>query len=271
MTGGLDTAAVIVPIAEGEAILLREKREISILLAREEVTITHARYSVSEQVAGPHVHHEHTDAFYVLEGELTFEIGRERRTITVSRGGFIAAPPQVAHSFRNDGERPARWLTVHAHDGGFAAFMRGARDGIEVEWDISTVPADGGLPARKAIFSAGDQRPEGGNQLCRLKCALPDMCVVEWHLHGPHLTLPLHDQDRRIDSFFVIEGELEAMLAGTTHTVGPGTLISVPRGGQHTLNYRGPKRARMLSLHTPDSGVADYLRRGSGTRRNPLI
>jgi len=29
--------------------------------------------------------------------------------------------------------RPARWLTIHAHDGGFAAFMRGARDGVEVE------------------------------------------------------------------------------------------------------------------------------------------
>ena len=32
--------------------------------------------------------------------------------------------------------RPARWLTIHAHDGGFAAFMRGARDGVEVEVDF---------------------------------------------------------------------------------------------------------------------------------------
>ena len=273
MKGGLDTAGAIVSITEGEAILRREKCEISILVAREEVTITHARYSAGEQVAGPHVHHEHTDAFYVLEGELTFEIGREPRTITVSRGGFIAVPPEVAHSLRSDGDRPARWLTIHAHDGGFAAFMRGARDGVEVEWDISKVPAEGGLPASEAILSpdVGDQRPESRNQLCWLRCALPDMCVVEWHLHGPHLNLPFHDQDRRIDSFFVIEGELEAMLAGTTQTVGPGTLISVPRGVQHTLNHRGPTRARMLSLHTPDSGVADDLRRGSETRRNPLI
>ena len=55
-----------------------EEREISILVAREDVTVTHARYAAGEQVAGPHVHHGHTDAFYVLEGELTFEIGRER-------------------------------------------------------------------------------------------------------------------------------------------------------------------------------------------------
>jgi quercetin dioxygenase-like cupin family protein len=261
MNAHVDTGGVIVPITDAEAIVRGETREISILVAREEVTISHARYSAGEQVAGPHVHHEHTDAFYVLEGELTFEIGREAEMITVSSGGFVAAPPQVAHSFRNDGDRPARWLTIHAHDGGFAAFMRGARDGVEVEWDISTQPSRGGLPASEAIVSpgAGGERLESGNRLCRLRCALPDMCVVEWHLCGPLPELPFHDQDRRVDSFFVIEGELEAMLGGTRQTVGPGTLISVPRGMQRTLKYRGPGRVRMLSLHTPDGGFADHL------------
>lgn len=146
---------MIVPIADGEAILRRENREIGILVASEEVTITHARYAAGDQTAGPHVHDEHTDAFYVLEGELTFEIGREAKMIKVSSGGFIAAPPLVAHSFRNDSDRPARWLTIHAHDEGFAAFMRGVRDGVEVEWDISKVPADGGLPASAAIVTPG--------------------------------------------------------------------------------------------------------------------
>ena len=142
---------MIVPITDGEAILRSEKREISILVASDEVTIAHALCPAGEQVAGPHVHHEHTDAFYVLEGELTFEIGREAKTITVSSGGFVAAPPEVPHSLRNDSDRPARALSIHAPDGGFAAFMRGIRDGVEVEWDISAVPPDGGLPARDAI------------------------------------------------------------------------------------------------------------------------
>jgi quercetin dioxygenase-like cupin family protein len=142
---------VIAPITDGEAILRSEKREISVPVASEDVTITHARYAAGEQVAGPHVHHEHTDAFYVLEGELTFEIGREAKTITVSAGGFVAAPPEVVHALRNDGDGPARWLTIHARDGGFAAFMRGIRDGVEVEWDIAPVPVDGGLPASEAI------------------------------------------------------------------------------------------------------------------------
>ena len=107
---------MIVPIADGEAILWREKREISILVASEEVTFTHARCPEGEQIAGPQVHHEHTDAFYVLEGELTFEIGR------------------------------------------------GIRDGVDVEWDISTVPLDGGLPASEAIVRSRDTRVEPGGR-----------------------------------------------------------------------------------------------------------
>ena len=142
---------MVAPTSAVEKILRSEKREISILVATEGVTITQARYSAGEEVAGPHVHHEHTDAFYILEGEVTFEIGRESETITVSSGGFVAVPPEAAHSLRNESDRPARWLTIHAPDGGFASFMRGIRDGVEVEWDISAVPANGGRSASEAI------------------------------------------------------------------------------------------------------------------------
>ena len=150
-----DTGGAIVRMTDGEPILRGEEREIIILVAREDLTITHARYAAGELVAGPHVHHEHTDAFYVLEGELTFEIGHEAETITLSSGGFVAVPPEVAHSFRTGSDGPARWLTIHAPDGGFAAFMRGLRAGVTVDWDISAVPAGGGLSAREAILVPG--------------------------------------------------------------------------------------------------------------------
>ena len=125
-------------------------REIGILAAAANLTITRARYAASLAVAGPHVHHDHADAFYVLEGELTFELGRERETVTIAAGGFVAVPPGVAHAVRNEGDVPAAWLTIHAPDGGFAGFMRGLRDGVHVEWDIAEVPVGGGLPSSAA-------------------------------------------------------------------------------------------------------------------------
>jgi mannose-6-phosphate isomerase-like protein (cupin superfamily) len=142
-----------VPISEQEPILRNEKREISLVLANEELSLAYGSCAAGERVAGPHIHNHHTDAFFVLEGELTFEIGPGPETITIGAGNLVAAPPGVAHSLHNAGPQRARWLTIHAADGGFANFMRGIRDGTHIEWDIAPVPRNGGLPADDAIIS----------------------------------------------------------------------------------------------------------------------
>jgi quercetin dioxygenase-like cupin family protein len=120
-----------------EPILQGDGREISLLVAAESLSLTYARSAAGERVTGPHVH-QHAEAFYVVEGELTFEIGAEGRTITVGSGGFVAVPPGTVHAYGTAGDQPARWLIIHAPDGGFAAFMRGLRDGVEVDWDTAT-------------------------------------------------------------------------------------------------------------------------------------
>jgi quercetin dioxygenase-like cupin family protein len=141
-----------VPIGAQEPILRSDSREISLLVADETLSVTYASRAPGERVTDPHVH-QHTEAFYILEGELIFEVGSERDAITVGAGGCVAAPPGVVHAFRTAGDHPARWLIIHASDGGFAAFMRGVRDGVKVEWDIAPVPPDGGLSADHAIVS----------------------------------------------------------------------------------------------------------------------
>ena len=138
--------------ATGESILRSPGREISVLVADENLSLTYACRPAGERVTGLHVH-QHTEAFYVLEGELSFEVGAEPETVTVSAGGFVAVPPGLAHAYSTSGSRPARWLVIHARDGGFAAFMRGVRDKVRVDWDIAPVPADGGLPADRAVVS----------------------------------------------------------------------------------------------------------------------
>ena len=80
----LETGSVIVSVSVGERLLYNAECEIRILLAHKQITITHARYAAGQRVAGPHIHHHHTDAFYVLAGELTFEIGRETKQNSLS-------------------------------------------------------------------------------------------------------------------------------------------------------------------------------------------
>ncbi len=151
--------------------------------------------------------------------------------------------------------------------------MRGVRDGVTVEWDISAVPADGGLPASAAIVSPNfaDERRDAETQPCRLRCALGDLRVRDRRLRGPHpLDLPLHDQDSQVDSFLIFDGAVEATVAGTTQIVGPGTLISVPGAVQHTLRQRESKPVQILSLHTPGGGFANDHRPETEPRRHPL-
>ena len=62
-----------------------------------------------------HVHAEEDDAFYILEGELTFTYGGEQAV--APPGTFVLVPPGVEHGFRNDGAIPVRMLNIHAPAG----------------------------------------------------------------------------------------------------------------------------------------------------------
>jgi len=62
-----------------------------------------------------HVHEAEDDAFYILEGVMTFAFGDEEAA--APPGTFVLVPPGVRHCFRNDGERPVRMLNIHAPAG----------------------------------------------------------------------------------------------------------------------------------------------------------
>jgi mannose-6-phosphate isomerase-like protein (cupin superfamily) len=62
-----------------------------------------------------HVHADEDDAFYIVEGEMTFLFGGE--SVAAPPGTFVLVPPGVEHGFRNDGERPVRMLNLHAPAG----------------------------------------------------------------------------------------------------------------------------------------------------------
>jgi mannose-6-phosphate isomerase-like protein (cupin superfamily) len=62
-----------------------------------------------------HVHPDEDDAFYIVEGEMTFIFGDQRAT--APPGTFVLVPPGVEHGFRNDRTQPVRMLNIHAPAG----------------------------------------------------------------------------------------------------------------------------------------------------------
>ena len=63
----------------------------------------------------PHVHDDEDDAFYVLDGEITFVLGDEE--VPAPTGTFVLVPPEVEHTFVNRTDRPVRILNIHAPAG----------------------------------------------------------------------------------------------------------------------------------------------------------
>jgi quercetin dioxygenase-like cupin family protein len=92
--------------------------------------------------AGPPLHHHDFDeTFYVLEGELTFQLGDER---LIRRAGELAfAPRNVAHTYANHSDAPARVLLLCTPAGfeRYFARMEAERDGVEPPaWALLPIP-----------------------------------------------------------------------------------------------------------------------------------
>src|SRR5256885_7238497 len=75
---------------------------------------THGTYAMLEAIVPPgggpppHVHSREEEGLYVLDGEITFQIGGER--VVARAGTFANMPVGTPHSFTNEGDRPARML-----------------------------------------------------------------------------------------------------------------------------------------------------------------
>jgi mannose-6-phosphate isomerase-like protein (cupin superfamily) len=61
-------------------------------------------------IAPLHVHHADDEAWYVLEGELGFQLGEEE--VTAAAGSAVLAPRGTPHTYRNTGDMEARYLLV---------------------------------------------------------------------------------------------------------------------------------------------------------------
>ncbi len=75
---------------------------------------TNGKYALWEAIVPPgggpppHVHSREEEGFYVLEGEITFQIGADR--VVLKAGSFANMPVGLPHSFKNESSQPAKML-----------------------------------------------------------------------------------------------------------------------------------------------------------------
>jgi mannose-6-phosphate isomerase-like protein (cupin superfamily) len=259
---------VLLRSGEGETIFDQPKRTIRVLADREEVALTWFRYEPGEEGPSPHVHKRHTDAFYVLEGELEVGLGPGVKRFEAMPGTLAAAPPNVVHTFRNASDAPTTFLNIHAPSMGFVEMLRAARDGGEedaAQFDQFEPPADGGrglsdavlrapgegdsisLGQSKAIFKAEDSDVDGFFSLMET--------LIAPGFPGP----VLHRHERMVDSFYVLDGRLSLQLGDQRAEAGPGDFALMPPTAAHTFANPGEEGVRVLNLMAP-GGFEQYLK-----------
>ena len=131
----------------GEKIRDTPERRATLLVDAEELTVSEFAYGGGERGAKLHVHHEHADAFLVVEGEFTFALRDGRRPVPAPALMFF--PPGLVHGFDNDSDEPARCFNFHLPASGFADYLRGRNPAF----DQHDPPADGGLDPASALVA----------------------------------------------------------------------------------------------------------------------
>jgi mannose-6-phosphate isomerase-like protein (cupin superfamily) len=199
----------LVAAGAGEVIGDTPDRRVEILAELDAVHVTWARFAAGREGADLHVHREHSDVFYVLDGELTVRLGVEDEPVAVPAGTFASVPPLVVHGFRNASGADVRYLNFHAPGMGFADYMRGLGRGERLAFDQHEPPAGGGRPPSEA--KVGEAVAEPG-----LAIAVID--------GSPEPTTPVGR------GFYVLEGELTAdgaiAGAGAWLELPPDTMIT---------------------------------------------
>ena len=251
----MDDAIALAP-GEGEVVSESETRSSRIKAAREELLLSESTYAPDQQVAPPHVHREHADAFYVLEGELLFHVAGETRSLPA--GAFALAPPGLVHGF-DVGEKGARHLNLHAPGRAFAALSRARRDGMPfdaTDGDTFGPPEDGGLPASEAVVWPAGEGELVGTSL--VKAARPELSLLEFEV-SPGGGVGPHFHKGHSDSFYVLAGELDFHVGDEVVHGTVGAYVLAPPGAVHFFRNVSAEPAKALNFHTP-GGFVEYRR-----------
>jgi quercetin dioxygenase-like cupin family protein len=218
----------VIPPGGGEVVGDKPGRRVEILSDRDPVHATLSRFGPGMEGAGLHVHHHHTDVFYVLEGELTVRLGVEDQPVRVGAGSLAWVPPGVVHGFRNASDADMRYLNLHAPGCRFADYLRSIRDGDPLVYDQHDPPADGGRPIDGAQVATGERIAEDVTllaDLAELRVTRESGATEPRRIHG-------------LASYFALAGDL-VLTHGAEEVFAPaGSWVQIPAGHEHAVDGR---------------------------------
>ena len=218
----------------------------------------------------PHIHRREDEAFYILEGEVTFLYGDQ--LLKAGPGTFVWGGRNVIHCYKCTSATPGKMLMMVSPTQ-FTKFAAGfAKPGDDfnspppvTEDILNTVMAtapqygiemklDHALPNVTTVAAGPMKRlwvmGEGVNYLATSANTAGEFTVVEI-ITAPAGGPPPHAHKAQDEIFYVVDGQHEVLLGDKIETAGPGDLVFIPRGTRHRYSNAGAKSGKLLSIHTP--------------------
>lgn len=240
-------------------------RTVTIRLASDDLVVTETLYVAGERGPDLHVHHLHADCFYILKGTITLSLADGDHTL--GAGSFVLVPPDVVHTFRNDGPGELRFYNLHAPGVGFDRYLQGLYDPDEAvrkklgaTFDQHPPPEGGGRDPSLVIKGAGDFVAERPSLEITLLADAKELGISSSRGAAGGPSPPPHLHPRHAESFCVLEGKMSFSLNGSELLAEPGSWVHVASGVTHTFSFPGLGAVHFLAVHTPSCGWGDYIR-----------
>jgi len=245
---------------------------VTLLADVEQIGIVSVRSEPGGVAAPLHLHRQHAECFFVLEGELTFRL--EDRELRAGAGTWALIPQDVVHTFSVTGDARAHFLDIHVPSSGFGDFVRGLHDArsedelrdVRAAFDQQPAPeyatGDPGLVTVRRGGGAEGETMAGRTEHRRATLLLDtDELTVAEFFYGPaERGAKPHVHHHHADGFLVVEGELMVAVASGSLRAPAGTLVILPPDVVHGFDNDSAESALFYNLHMPASGFGDYLR-----------
>jgi quercetin dioxygenase-like cupin family protein len=224
--------------------------------------------------------HSFEESFYVLAGELLLLL--DGRTHRLAKGDFALLPIGVWHALGNAGDQSVRLLSVNTPLR--LAPDAGRRDTFfaSTPFDLAALEAaaerppfgdprlrwighyDGTPPQAEALALADPargRRPVGRDTALVVYSGISVKMLVDPVFGADHLTMftvdyepggsaQVHDHPFE-ETYFFLDGEIEADLDGSTHTIRAGDVVFSSVGATHGFFNSGTGRVRWIETQAP--------------------
>ena len=244
---------------EGE-LIENEDRKLFVKGSWEQMDFLEYEGGPNYEGAGPHFHKLHVDSFYVLEGELQFWVGEE--THRAGPGTFVSVPPSIVHAFTNPGPGSVRFLNVHSPACGFTEYIRAVNSGEDIDPErFDMWHTEQGGPAGAVLLGPGEgELLAGQKRELYVRYEGAELEALEFECEPGFGPIDPHVHDDHVDSFYVLEGEVEFTLGDELVRAGPGTFVGAPPGARHGFAIPGPDRTGFINIHAPGAGFIGRVR-----------